>query len=143
LESLLFRLPENIRVGPLSKEHLDIVCENWRHYDPEYRPVVGKMIELNPSFGVFLKNEDGTEELASMVLQSEYGGVGLLQTVPKFRRKGYADIAQAYQTRALGQMGVIPHGHILLWNEGSNLLFKKHGYKVYGVSTWVILTKLE
>jgi FR47-like protein len=130
-----------MRVGPLDVSHLDIVCDNWRHYDPEYRPVVQKMIELNPSFGVFVRNERGEEELASMVVQSEYGGVGLLQTVPEHRRKGYASIALAYQTRAIAKTGIMPHGHILLWNEGSSLLFKKHGYKVLDVSTWVIMKK--
>jgi predicted GNAT family acetyltransferase len=121
--------------------YLGIVCDNWRHYDPEYRPVVRKMLELNPSTGVFVRNERGEEVLASMVLQSEHGGVGLLQTVPEHQRKGYASIALAFQTRAIGKKGIMPHAHILLWNEGSNLLFQKHGYKVYGVTTWAILNK--
>jgi len=143
LKFFVVRIPENIRVGPLNLSHLDVVCENWRLYDPEFRPVVQKMIELNPSVGVFVQNEEGQEELASMVLQSEYGGVGLLQTVPKFLRKGFASIALAHMTKILGQKGIMPHGHILLWNKGSSVLFEKHGYKVHGVSTWVILAKIE
>jgi len=120
---------------------LDVVCENWRHYDPEFRPVVQKMIELNPSVGVFVRNEDGEEELASMVLQSEYGGVGLLQTVPKFLRKGFASIALAHMTRILGQKGIMPQGYILLGNQGSSLLFQKQGYKVHGVTCDVVRDK--
>jgi len=101
------------------------------------------MIELNPSVGVFIRNEDGQEELASMVLQSEYGGVSLLQTVPEFRRRGFASIALAHLTKIMGENGIMPHGHILAWNQESAALFRKMGYKTHGVISWVVLTKLN
>ncbi|XP_059472156.1 uncharacterized protein LOC132194716 [Neocloeon triangulifer] len=134
-------LPANVRVAPLDQSHLQIVCDNWRHYDYQYRPVVAKEIELNPTIGVFVKNEQGEEELASMVLQSEYGAAGLLQTVPKFKRMGYATIAMAHITRALGQKGFMPYGTVLTWNEGSSKLLQKLGFKILGISTWVYLKK--
>ena len=101
-----------------------------------------KMLELNPSTGVFVRNERGEEVLASMVLQAEYGGVGLLQTLPKHRRKGYASIALAYQTRTLGRNGILPHTHVLHWNTATSVLLQKLGYKVHGGSHWVMVTKI-
>ncbi|XP_059476282.1 uncharacterized protein LOC132197188 [Neocloeon triangulifer] len=135
-------LPENVRVGSLDGSFLDVFCSHWRHYDPEYRPVVQKMLELNLSVGVFVKNERGEEELASMVLQSEYGGVGLLQTVPEFRRKGYAEIALAHLTKQLGLKGFMPFTNVLKWNEAANKLFKKFGYKLVDRGSWIIANKL-
>ncbi|XP_065340262.1 uncharacterized protein LOC135939682 isoform X3 [Cloeon dipterum] len=45
------KIPENIRVGPLDGSHLDVFCDNWPHYDPEFRPVIEKMLQCNPSVG--------------------------------------------------------------------------------------------
>ncbi|XP_059476363.1 uncharacterized protein LOC132197234 [Neocloeon triangulifer] len=134
-------LPEKVRVGSLDNSHLDIVCENWRHYHPDYRPVVQKMIQLNATVGVFVTNEQNEEELASMVLHTDYGGFGILQTVPKFRRKGFASIALAHIVRALGLKGFMPFGTVLAWNEDSVNLLKKFGFKVLEASTWLELEK--
>ncbi|CAB3364284.1 Hypothetical predicted protein [Cloeon dipterum] len=135
-------LPENVRVGPLDVSHLQIVCDLWQHFDPEYQPVAMKMLELNPSVGVFVKNDKGDEDLASMVLMTEYGGVGLLQTAPEHRRKGYAEIALAHLTRRLGQMGYMPSSNVTQYNEASHSLFKKMGYKVVDAAFWVLAFKL-
>ncbi|CAB3376460.1 Hypothetical predicted protein [Cloeon dipterum] len=134
-------IPPNVRVGPLDKCHVGIVCKYWPHYSPDYLNVVEKMIELNPSCGVFVKNEDGSEELAAMILQSEYGGLGILQTVPEHRRKGYALIALRHQTRTLGKAGINVHCHVIVKNFNSIELFKKSGLKPVEISNWVCVKR--
>ncbi|CAB3364283.1 Hypothetical predicted protein [Cloeon dipterum] len=104
------RLLPNVRVRQLDESFLDVVCDNWPHYDFQYRPVVLKMLQLNHSVGVFVKTGNDEEQLASMVLQGEYGGLGLLQTLTEHQRKGYAEIATASLTKTLGMEGIMPHG---------------------------------
>jgi ribosomal protein S18 acetylase RimI-like enzyme len=134
-----FRYPENVRLGPLDLSHLDAVCKNWPHYSPDFRPVVASMITLNPSCGVFVRSQDGSEQLAAMVLQSEYGGLGLLQTVPEFRRRGYALLAVRQHTRTLGRAGVNVHCHVIVNNFGSLGVFKKSGLKIVALSNWIFI----
>ncbi|XP_065349622.1 uncharacterized protein LOC135945708 [Cloeon dipterum] len=137
-------LPENVRVGPLEEQHLQILCDNWRHYDPDYKPVNLHLIKHNATVGVFEKNEQGEEILASMVLHCEYGAVGLLQTLPEYRRKGYAAIALAHISRIMGQNGYMPYGTVLTFNEMSSQLFKKFGFKqLEGVTTFICITPFK
>ncbi|XP_059476513.1 uncharacterized protein LOC132197311 [Neocloeon triangulifer] len=136
-------LAANVRVGPLDLSHVDTVCKYWPHYSADYRRVVEKMVELNPSCGVFVRNEDGAEELAAMIVQSEYGGLGILQTVPEHRRKGYALTALRHQARALGRAGVSPHCHVIVDNYRSVELFKKSGLKPVALTNWVCAKRKE
>ncbi|XP_059475506.1 uncharacterized protein LOC132196703 isoform X2 [Neocloeon triangulifer] len=124
-------LSEEIRVGPLNEHYLDIVCNNWPHYDFQYRPVILKMLQLNHSTGVFVRNAEGEEILASMVLQTEYGGVGILQTLPNYQRKGYAEIATLSLTKILGrQQKIMVHAYVLFQNDKAERLFEKCGFDV-------------
>jgi len=132
---------KDVRVGPLDKSHLDAICDNWTYYHPRFRPVILHMLEFNQTVGVFARNEEGQEELASMVLQSEYGGIGLLQTLPKFQRRGFASVALAHLTKNLGLNGVNPFSLHVLQNQTSSLLFEKLGYKKCGIYSWVKLVK--
>lgn len=126
-----------MRLGSLDLSHLDTVCKYWPHYSPDYRPVVASMITLNPSCGVFVRSEDGSEQLAAMILQSDYGGLGILQTVPEFRRRGFALLALRQQTKTLGLAGVNVHCHVIVNNFGSLELFKRSGLKIVEISNWV------
>jgi len=125
----------------LDVSHLDTVCKYWPHYSPDYRPVVESMILLNPSCGVFVQKPDGGEDLAAMILQSEYGGLGLLQTVPEYRRRGFALLALRHQTRTLGQAGVNVHCHVIVNNFRSLELFKKSGLKMADITNWVCVKR--
>ncbi|XP_059477283.1 uncharacterized protein LOC132197768 [Neocloeon triangulifer] len=134
-------IPYGVRIGPLDVSHLDYVCDNWPLYTSDLRPVVSAMLELNPSVGVFVRNDDGEEELASMVLQSEYGGLGLLQTVPKHREQGYAALAVAYLTEVMGRLGFRTHGHTKLGNLRAQHLFQRAGFKIADQTNWITLFK--
>ncbi|CAB3379241.1 Hypothetical predicted protein [Cloeon dipterum] len=139
-------LPKNVRVGPLDERHLQTVCDNWSHYDLEYRPVVANDIKFGPAVGVFVKNDiatGGEEELASMVMRTEYGGIGVLQTVPAHRMKGYAKIAFAHIIKQLGQKGFMPFGTALTWNESSLRLFDKFGFDKLVVTVSFILIAVK
>ncbi|XP_065340975.1 uncharacterized protein LOC135940134 [Cloeon dipterum] len=135
-------IPYDVRIGSLDLRHLDYVCENWPLYTPDYRPVVAAMLELNPSVGIFVRNDDGEEELASMVLQSEYGGLGLLQTIPKYRERGYAALAVAYLTEIMGRLGYRTHGHTKMGNLRAQHLFERSGFKIADQTNWITLKNL-
>ncbi|CAB3379167.1 Hypothetical predicted protein [Cloeon dipterum] len=144
VECPLPRVPDKVRVGSVDLSHFQTVFDYWSMRDDlEFKPIVKKMITENPSVGIFVTKGDGcSEELASMVLQAEYGAVGLLQTLPSFERRGYASVALAHQTRNLAHAGVTPYAAVLLQNEASIRLFRLAGYEELGVSTWVVFKKL-
>lgn len=139
MQNFLFRIPCGVRLGALDKSYLEEVCSNWPLYTSDYRPVVEQMLEQNPSVGVFVRAKDGTEELASMVLQSEYGGVGLLQTLPQYRERGYAALGLTYLTEIMGRLGYKTHGHTKIGNARSQKLFKRTGYKIADGTNWITL----
>ncbi|CAB3365083.1 Hypothetical predicted protein [Cloeon dipterum] len=59
-------------------------------------------IKLNSTIGIFVNNERGEEELASMVMKREYGVVGLLQILAEYRRKGICgDRSGSHYTKKL------------------------------------------
>jgi len=138
-DSFFLSVPYGVRIGQLDKSHVDYVCDNWPLYTADYRPVVEKMIELNPSVGVFVRTEGGGEELASMVLQSEYGGLGLLQTLPKYRERGYAALVLAYLSEVMRQLGYTTHGHTKVGNMRAQKLFRRIGFKFADRTNWITL----
>lgn len=109
-----------------------MVCDRWIHYSLEKRPLVSVMLHHNSSVGVEVS---GT--LAVTLLESHYGGLGLLHTEPQYRGKGLATLAVVTLTRSLGQQGYYP---IMLVTEGSNEalhIARKLGYKELGKASFV------
>ncbi|XP_059476653.1 uncharacterized protein LOC132197396 [Neocloeon triangulifer] len=121
-------VPDNVRVASLDASLLDAICEIWPSYDPDYRPVVLNNIKLNGSFGVFVKSEE-KEKLASMAMHAEYGGIGVLQTVTEFRRRGFAEIVLVNNAKSFARKGLMPYGNVLVGNDASISLFKKCGFR--------------
>jgi predicted GNAT family acetyltransferase len=137
---LFSRVPAGVRVGNLDLSHLDTVCENWPHYSANHYNNFMKIIKYNITTGVFV-TEGETEVLAAMALQTDYGGIGALQTVPKFRRLGYASIALAYQTRKMGKENISPHLHVISSNTKALELFKKTSFKTIFRSNWMVIIR--
>ncbi|XP_065340973.1 uncharacterized protein LOC135940133 [Cloeon dipterum] len=131
-------LPAGARIAPLDVDRdLDTVWDNWPHFPPDFKPVLQMMIRFNPSFGIFVTCEDGREELASMIVQASTVGLGILQTLSKHRRKGFAHILLAHVTKNMGQAGIGSMAHIIATQNTSIVKFKKVGYKFIGQSKWV------
>jgi len=129
-----------VRIASLNvREHLDTVWDNWPHFHPDFKPVVRTMVRRNPSFGIFVATpgEEPGEQLASMIVQSDTVGLGILQTLSAHRRKGFAHTLLAHVTRLMGAAGVGPQGHVIATNYASIEMFKKLGYKIIGQSRWV------
>jgi predicted GNAT family acetyltransferase len=102
------------------------------------------MIECNASFGIFLNDPEKGETLAAMVLQAEYGGLGLLSTVPEHRRKGLAALALTHLIQELGRIGITPFSLNATQNQASSALFAKFGFKQSaGLYQWIKPVKID
>lgn len=133
-------IPPNVKLKPLESNNLDDVCNNWPRYDKRLRKVVENDINLNYTCGVYVTEENGQEVLAAMALHTDYGGIGLLQTVPKYRRLGYASLALAKLTRIMGEAGISPHFHVLSENIGALKMLEKTPYEIKCKTHWILLT---
>jgi len=132
-------------VAPLTLANLDTLCDNsWIYYQPQFRVEAAKMIQSNMSVGVFLNHpEKGEETLAAMVLQTEYGGIGLLTTLPEHRRKGLAALAMSHLIQDLVRKGITPFGLNAAKNQASSSLFAKLGFKKVGLYQWIQPVKVK
>lgn len=142
-----FSLPEGAWIGSLdATQHMDAVWDAWPHYHADFKPVMQQMLQLSPSFGIFLLTEPDDSFLitvpdapACVLVHSDSVGLGALQTQPGLRRKGFARALLAHATKAMAASGVGPHAHLVTNDHASIALFEKVGYTIVGWTRWISL----
>lgn len=87
--------------------------------------VFEKLIEHLPSFGIF----SPSGELAAWMVQSYYGAMFSMQTLPEYRRKGYGIYLAKHLTNVELKRGYIPFVIIRPENDPSKSLYSKLGFK--------------
>ena len=117
-------------MGPLQECHVETLCRLWPHFAECYRPMMHTIVAHNASAGVFVEGQ-----LVSMALEGEHGGVGVVQTDPQYRGKGYAGLAIAFLLRQMGTRGINVFTTVRDDNHPSLRMMDKAGF---GDSTNVI-----
>ena len=69
-------------------------------------------------------------EIAGFVGMHMEGSIGILKVLPQYRRCGYAAELENFMIRRTMEMGLIPFGHIEVWNEASISLQQKMGMTI-------------
>ena len=110
----------NIKV--LDMSYLDKVKEHYKLVSDDQYLV--DRLNNKMMFGIFEENE-----LAGFIGIHSEGSIGMLEIFPKFRRKGYGYILEAYAIDALLDKGYTPFCHVVEGNEASYKLQEKLGYK--------------
>lgn len=130
-----YEVPNDLILRELDPSYSTLLNERWVHRYPNSEKYIELLIRLNGGLGLFNKDDD---EIVGWVVKNEFAGVGHLQTMPKYRQKGYGMILAKAMTKkiALDDGGTV-HAFIVDKNTNSRLLFGKLGYEILAGSNWV------
>ena len=126
-EQYMYTDKENLPVSygdirPLTMEHLDYVCANYRLGDEEYtRNYVKERIVRGEMFGAFL---DG-RQVGFAGIHVE-GGCGLLFVEEKCRGMKIGSSLEAYVINHVKNLGMIPYGQVEVGNQASAKIQENH-----------------
>lgn len=134
-----FRVPDECKLGPLDLSHVELIYSLWPHRLEDHPELSIRLLRSyiteNKGLGLFLRKDNS---LVSWILVTEWGGLGLLQTVEEHKRKGYGKIITKAMIKMLAEeenldsiLFVVEH------NLASRKLFESLGYAEVGKNTWV------
>lgn len=106
----------------LGPEYTDFVCETYGHHDPEH---ICRLLEQGIIYGIFVDNE-----IAGFMGRHEEGSIGMLEILPKFRRRGLAYVLEAGYINRVKALGEVPYGQVYTDNEASLALQNKLGLDI-------------
>ncbi|KAJ8679904.1 hypothetical protein QAD02_015691 [Eretmocerus hayati] len=126
-----FEVPDECYLGPVDVSHIPLVTSLWPHRNRKNIKLSEKYLEtfvkLNRSAGLFLKEDNS---LVSWILYSDYGSLGQLQTVEKYKRKGYGKLVTKALVKELAEKdGLNSTLFIVKDNIVSHRLFSSLGYR--------------
>lgn len=127
-----FRLPPEVELRQLQKEDARVIHDLYPARDMECLEAFEKCIDILPAFGVFAIGDDveGAEKRpAAWMVQSYYGAMFSMQTLPEFRRKGYGIFLAKRLTAAVKKRGYAAFVVIRPENAASQSLYLKLGFE--------------
>lgn len=135
-KSLPFSLPPGFTINKLTSDHSSMVNSLWPYnFEGSYK-FIDDMIKNNG--GLVLVNSD--KEEVCWALHNNYGALGILQTSPDHRRKGYGKIISKAVCQEIASLGmdvcaVTSEGNI------SEYLLKSLGFQEIDKITWIKLNR--
>ncbi|KAL7300723.1 hypothetical protein TKK_0006702 [Trichogramma kaykai] len=112
-------IPPGFELRILKEENVHLIHELWPREEVKKNPeksamFISKMINLNKGIGLFRKEDN---RLVSWALQTEYGGLGNVQTLNEFRRRGFAKIVTNALAKLIAQQDI----DIVLFTSKTNI----------------------
>ncbi|XP_046621398.1 uncharacterized protein LOC124305734 isoform X1 [Neodiprion virginianus] len=124
------KVPEECYLADLDTSHLPLMNAVWPHRDKENPEnsikFLEPMVTLNKSVGLFLKEGD---ILVSWALHSDWHGLGTVQTLDRYRRRGYAKVVINALAKQLGNQGISPILSVVTGNSPSENMFTSLNWK--------------
>lgn len=119
-------LPETgcpAEIRPMDEAYLPFVKEHYRNVsDEEY--LLGRL-RAGVMFGAFADGEP-----AGFIGMHEEGSMGMLEVLPRFRRRGIALMLETFQSNRLLKAGLVPYAQIKAGNEASVALHRRLGFRM-------------
>ena len=109
-----------VTLRPLTMDDLDFVLKNYRHPGAVEAHIRERIRE-----GMLGAEAEG--EPAGFIGVHEEGTMGLLEVLPRFRRRGLAEALEAALIRRQLEKGVLPYAHVKTGNAASEALQTKLG----------------
>ncbi|XP_053698406.1 uncharacterized protein LOC128745371 [Sabethes cyaneus] len=130
-----FQVPDDLVMKPLEPKYASVMNERWPHRYPHSQKLLELLIKFNGGYGLFSKTSG---DIVGWVLKNEFAGIGHLQVLPEYRKRGLGEIlTKAISKRiALEDNGDV-NGFIVDKNLGSIKLLQKIGYQKIAGSNWV------
>lgn len=103
----------------LDSRYLNYICQMYTSESPEY---IKERLEAGVVYGIF---EGG--KLAGFIGQHAEGAIGLLQVLPEYRRRGYAQALESRYINLELANRYVPYGQVVVGNMASRQLQEKLG----------------
>uniref|UniRef100_A0A182P497 Glycine N-acyltransferase-like protein n=1 Tax=Anopheles epiroticus TaxID=199890 RepID=A0A182P497_9DIPT len=130
-------LERQYRFSAVSPKDSDFVEEQWVHNDAVFTHLPTRLINRNPSLGVY----DGQDRLVAWCLVDQTGSLAIFQTTPEHRRKGLGRAIIKRLSKQLHATGQLPQAYIVESNVASRSLFEQLDFNVVGLWYWTKLHK--
>lgn len=117
-------IPENgspAQIRRLDERFLPFVREHYRNIQ-EDGYLLGRL-RAGVMFGAFVEGEP-----AGFIGMHEEGSMGMLEVLPRFRRRGIARMLETFQINRVLSAGAVPYAQIKAGNEASVALHRKLGF---------------
>lgn len=127
-------IPEPCRsfeIRPLDESFLSFVCDHYTlGLGPEY---VSGRLAAGEMFGAFVGGE-----CAGFIGLHPEGSMGMLEVLPRFRRRGIAVGLEVYLANRMLAQGFTPFGQILIHNDASLRLHEKLHFEIsQNILSWM------
>ncbi|XP_035778445.1 uncharacterized protein LOC118459304 [Anopheles albimanus] len=130
-------LPVGYQLGPVQRTDCEFVSAEWEHNDPVFANLPTRLIERNPSLGVY----DSTGQLVAWCLLDQTGSLAIFKTMPKHRRKGLGRMIIDRFARQLRDSGILPQAFVVENNIASRTLFEGCGFQSVDLWYWSKIEK--
>uniref|UniRef100_A0A1S4GZJ2 Glycine N-acyltransferase-like protein n=1 Tax=Anopheles gambiae TaxID=7165 RepID=A0A1S4GZJ2_ANOGA len=133
------QLQREYRFSPVSPDDSEIVEEQWVHSDTVFSKLPTRLINRNPSLGVY----DTKDRLVAWCLIDQTGSLAIFQTMPDHRRKGLGRAIIKRLSAELHAKDQLPQAYIVESNVASRRLFEQLGFCAVELWYWTKLHKRE
>ncbi|XP_053699095.1 uncharacterized protein LOC128746069 [Sabethes cyaneus] len=130
-----FHVPDDLVMRPIEPKYVSLMNERWYFRYPNSDKYIALLVKFNGGYGLFCK---ASNEIVGWVLKNEFAGIGHLQILPEYRKRGLGELlAKAISKRiALEDDGDV-NAFIKDTNTVSMQLLQKIGYQRVAGSNWV------
>jgi ribosomal protein S18 acetylase RimI-like enzyme len=131
-----FRLPSETILASLHEDDAALCNSLWKYKSENSEAWVKSLILVN---GGYALRDKSTNELLSFAIINDHLAIGLLTTVEKAQRKGYAEIIAKYVSLKMAQEGLTPTVYVSNENPLGFGLFQKLGFRRISGSNWIVV----
>jgi len=102
----------------------EFLVTTWRHTDEGTGKILEHLLKRTISAGIYI----GGKPVAG-VIQNTMGYLGMLYTLPEYRKKGYAKICMLHAMKEIAKQGFIPATFVETFNTTSHAFQLSLGLK--------------
>lgn len=114
-----------------------VLCNSlWKYKNEKSELWVKSLIFIH---GGYALRDKFTNEILSYAIINDHLAIGVLNTVEKAKRKGYAGIVVKFIAMKLAEKGIMPHVYVNKTNDQGYKLFQKLGFRKIGDSNWILM----
>jgi len=135
---------------PLTLQAVQIINDTWHYKSDTSMDLIASLIQHSMHVGMYVReplpaghaNPEGSTEcevLAAWALVQRYGAIGMLYTLPQYRRRHYGEAVVSSLARAMLRQGLTPSAAIVDTNDPSQRLFERLGFRKTVLHVWAKL----
>ncbi|XP_023018031.2 uncharacterized protein isoform X1 [Leptinotarsa decemlineata] len=124
------KIPEDKEILTIKDIHAEMVNASWSHKYPGSLQYIQSLIRMNGGYVLVPKGPEGTA--LAWGLKSVMGQIGIVETMPDYRREGYGSIIVKHLAREIAEEGNDVVVIFRVTNECIQRLVEKIGFRKVG-----------